>query len=77
MTKQIKFYTSDDGTVRMPLPNNWVEWRNVLHSDDFFSFLTEEMQPILKEPGVKFSPHYLQIHFDSMEDAIQFKLKYL
>ena len=77
MNSQILFYTDNDGSVRMTIPNSWIVWRNVMNSENKRTFLREEYRHIMDLPGVTFQDHYLQLRFDNEEVAIQFKLSYL
>ena len=77
MNPQIQFYTEDDGSVRMTIPNDWVVWRNVMNNIDAKTYLVESRRSILDEPGITICAHYLQLRFDTMEVAVQFKLKHL
>ena len=77
MNSQILFYTEDDGSVRMTIPNTWISWRNVMNATDKRLFLHEAYRHLLDIPGVSFQEHYLQLRFENEAVAIQFKLAYL
>lgn len=77
MNPQILFYTEDDGSVRMTIPNTWISWRNVMNNTDPRSFLHDDYRHLLDYPGVSFQPHYLQLKFENESIAVQFKLAHL
>lgn len=76
MTQEILFQTEDDGSVRMTVPNHWINWRNVMNNISKRTFLNESYRDLLDIPGVQFDAHYLQFRFDNEEVAVQFKLTY-
>lgn len=74
---EILFYTEEDGSVRMTVPNAWIVWRNVMNNIDAKTYLIESKREILEIPGIMLDSHYLQLRFENEALAVQFKLQYL
>lgn len=77
MNPQILFYTEEDGSVRMTIPNDWIVWRNVMNNIDAKTYLIESKRDILETPGIMIDSHYLQLRFANEAIAVQFKLTHL